>query len=280
MADNPGTSCHRRRKPLSRRVAVIFFVFIAPALLAACDRDRGRPLAPRDNDSPPAPAAQTDPDIQQLLKEYLAFTSEDEIQKALDGICAELPPDAEEVTLQRVDDGDTITLTDGRLVRYIGTDTPEENYQTGVEEPYFEEGRALNERLLENKKILLVYDAEKTDRYNRTLAYVFAKPASGEGKTVFVNAEMVRAGYARAYRYAPNLKYCALMYALEEFAAAQKRGLWQTTPYGFVGSNQSHKFHRLTCKYADAINSYSRVTFKTRREALEAGYAPCNVCRP
>jgi len=280
MADNPGTNRHRRKKPFSRCVAVIFCVFIAPALLAACDRDKGRPLAPRNNDSPPAPAAQADPALQQLLKELITFGSESEIQNALDKICSELPPDAEEVSVQRIIDGDTITLSDGRLVRYVGIDASEKNFQTGTADPCFQEALSLNRQLLENRKILLVYDAEKQDRYNRTVAYVFAKPASGEGKTAFVNAELVRAGYVRAYRYAPNLKYSALMYALEEFAASQKRGMWQTVRYGFVGSNKSHKFHRLTCKYGEGMNSYNRVDFKTRREALEAGYIPCNSCRP
>jgi micrococcal nuclease len=260
-----------------RRAAIIFLLLTAPLLLPACDKDSGRPLAPRSDNASPA---QTDPAVQELLRQLITFDSETEIQSALDNICAELPQDAEEVTVERVNDGDTITLTDGRLVRYTAVDSPEKDYNSGIAEPYFDEARSYNASLLEGKKILLVYDAEKEDRYHRTLAYVFAQPASSAGATVFVNAEMVRSGYSRAYRYPPNVRHCALMYALEEFAASRKRGMWQTVQYGFVGSAKSHKFHRTTCQYAEAMSPANRVEFKTRREALEAGYVPCNFCRP
>jgi micrococcal nuclease len=266
-------------------VRMILLALLIATSLAGCGKDNGDPLAPRnDSSSDAAPPVQLSAEqkavIQRELESLITFTSEEEIQSALDKICAEIPADAEAVSLQEVNDGDTITLADGRRIRYIGIDAPEKNYATGYSAPHADEALKFNEKLLEGKTILLAYDQERYDKYERPLAYVFARPTSGEGKTIFVNAEMVRAGLARAYRYPPNLKYAPFMDALEESAASHKRGIWQDTPYGFAGNMKSRKFHRLTCSYGQSISKQNRIEFKTRRAALEAGYVPCEACQP
>lgn len=119
----------------------------------------------------------------------------------------------EEFRVTRVVDGDTVVLEDGRHVRYIGMDTPEK------ERPYYGEAKRENERLVKGKKVRLEYDVEKTDRYGRTLAYVYA----GD---IFVNAELVKNGYAMIYTFPPNVKYAKTFLALQEEARKQKRGLW------------------------------------------------------
>jgi len=46
----------------------------------------------------------------------------------------------------------------------------------------------------------------------------------------------------------------------------------------YVGNTNSHKFHRGSCRYAGCPNCTAR--FKTREEALKAGYAPGGCCSP
>lgn len=120
---------------------------------------------------------------------------------------------SDEYLVVRVIDGDTIVLADGRHIRYIGIDTPEKGH------PYYSEAKRENERLVKGKKIRLEYDVQKQDRYRRTLAYVYV----GE---IFVNAELVRNGYALIYTVPPDVKYADTFLELQKQARKDKRGLW------------------------------------------------------
>lgn len=120
---------------------------------------------------------------------------------------------ADELRVSRVIDGDTIVLEDGRYVRYIGIDTPEKG------KPYYGEAKRENERLVKGKRVRLELDIGKTDRYGRTLAYVHADD-------IFVNAELVKGGYAVIVTYPPNVKYADEFVALQKEARNNKRGLW------------------------------------------------------
>lgn len=82
-------------------------------------------------------------------------------------------------------DGDTIELTDGRRVRYIGINTPERD------QPYYEEATEANRQLVGNKEVQLEFDVETFDKYGRTLAYVWV-----DG--VMANLEIVHRGFANA----------------------------------------------------------------------------------
>ncbi len=46
----------------------------------------------------------------------------------------------------------------------------------------------------------------------------------------------------------------------------------------YIGNTNSNKFHRVECKYLPA--EHNQVKFKTREEAVEAGYSPCSICQP
>lgn len=126
--------------------------------------------------------------------------------------------------VKRVIDGDTIELKNGMLIRYIGIDTPELRRHINGQWTYrpqrlAEEARAFNQRLVEGKTVRLEYDQERMDQYHRLLAYVFA----GD---LFVNAELVRSGYARVFLYPPNLKYSDLFLRLQQAARDQRKGVW------------------------------------------------------
>ncbi len=108
-----------------------------------------------------------------------------------------------EVEVVDVVDGDTIeVLIDGTEedVRYIGVDTPESVKPGAPVECFGPEASAFNERLVGGERVGLVFDAERRDDYGRLLAYVY------RGET-FVNAELVRRGYATTLTIAPNDGY-------------------------------------------------------------------------
>ncbi len=46
----------------------------------------------------------------------------------------------------------------------------------------------------------------------------------------------------------------------------------------YIGNVKSHKFHRDSCRYASCPNCNAK--FKTREEAIKAGYAPGGCCNP
>ena len=50
---------------------------------------------------------------------------------------------------------------------------------------------------------------------------------------------------------------------------------------GFVGCTATKIFHRPSCKMVKAIEEAgTKVTFTTRAEAIQAGYKPCEDCKP
>ncbi|WP_435366231.1 Ada metal-binding domain-containing protein [Desulfofundulus kuznetsovii] len=49
---------------------------------------------------------------------------------------------------------------------------------------------------------------------------------------------------------------------------------------GYIGNKNSKKFHRPDCRWAAEIAPHNRVEFRSREEAVKAGYVPCKVCRP
>jgi micrococcal nuclease len=132
--------------------------------------------------------------------------------------------DPDRVTVVRVVDGDTIVVRlDGRdeRVRYIGIDTPESVSPDQPVECYGKAAARENRRLVAGRTVTLTFDREERDRYGRLLAYV-RRVADG----MFVNAELVRLGYASTLRIAPNVRYAGKFAALERDARRAHRGLW------------------------------------------------------
>jgi micrococcal nuclease len=122
----------------------------------------------------------------------------------------------------RVVDGDTVEVRlDGRLekVRLIGIDTPESVKPGTPVECYAKAASAETKRLLEGRRVELRFDAERRDRYGRLLAYVYR-----DG--LFVNAELVKRGYARTLTIPPNVAHADLFVRLAREARQGGRGLW------------------------------------------------------
>ena len=48
----------------------------------------------------------------------------------------------------------------------------------------------------------------------------------------------------------------------------------------FVGSKKSNKYHYTWCRWAKKIHLGNAIYFDSVKEARDAGYVPCKVCRP
>ncbi|MEE8317466.1 MAG: thermonuclease family protein [Candidatus Omnitrophota bacterium] len=126
--------------------------------------------------------------------------------------------------VSRVIDGDTIELSNGEILRYIGVNTPELRERIGVNwvynpMPYAELARDFNQDLTEGKSIRLEFDVQKRDRYNRLLAYVYIGDK-------MVNLELVRQGYSMIYTYPPNVKHIEKFLKAQGQAREEEKGLW------------------------------------------------------
>jgi len=124
------------------------------------------------------------------------------------------PPATARVT--RVIDGDTIIIEGGYRVRYIGIDTPETYPEV---EAFGIEAWQANRSLVEGKEVRLEKDVSETDKYDRLLRYVYV----GD---IFVNAELVRQGLARARAYPPDTMYQDSLEEMEAEARGAGRGMW------------------------------------------------------
>lgn len=132
--------------------------------------------------------------------------------------------------VKKVVDGDTFWVDDGSpkglKIRLIGVDAPESKNSRTKEMAYF--GRESSDyltSLIAGRKVRLEYDVGQFDKYGRTLAYVYLEDGT------FVNATLVKNGYATVMTVPPNVKYADTFLKLERKARNQKRGLWRDIGY-------------------------------------------------
>lgn len=123
-------------------------------------------------------------------------------------------------------DGDTIELTTGEKVRYVGIDTPETKHPTKGVQCFGREASARNKELVEGKQILMEKDVSNTDHYGRLLRYIYLPNPEATHEALFINEYLVEQGYAQALTYPPDVKYNKIMIAAQKKAQKEKNGLW------------------------------------------------------
>ena len=146
------------------------------------------------------------------------------LQPCGDGGGSDGPGGRRDARVTRVVDGDTVKVSlRGRseTVRYIGMDTPETVKPHTRVQCFGERASAQNKRLVAGREVTLRLGAEPRDRYGRLLAYVYRR---GDG--LFVNAALVRGGFARTLTIAPNVEHADELRRLQGTARAGKLGLW------------------------------------------------------
>lgn len=130
-------------------------------------------------------------------------------------------PGAEPGYVTRVIDGDTVEVQmNGSVypVRYIGIDAPELPHVC-----YAREATNKNIELVLHQTVMLEKDVRETDYYGRLLRYVYVGDR-------FVNAELVRLGYAQVSTVPPDVRYASYLVQLQQEARDAGRGLWAGCP--------------------------------------------------
>ena len=113
-------------------------------------------------------------------------------------------------------DGDTIVLSDGERIRFLGMNTPEEGMY------FYAEARDILKIMVLGKEVWLEKDISEYDQYGRKLRYVYYKD-------IFVNLEMVKRGFANIFTYPPDVKYSEQFLEAERYARGNDLGLWKSS---------------------------------------------------
>ena len=165
-------------------------------------------------------------------------------------------------TIERVISGDTFKLESGRKIRLIGVDAPEDEPNQKAKEDSERTGQDLKNIIkmgkmatewakvrLEGKKIFLKYDKQKKDDRGAEWVYAYLYDVSGfyggivvrqlyndvqfewwelpeRGSYIFINATIIKGGYATPARNPPNLKYADLFEEAYWEAKEGTEGLW------------------------------------------------------
>lgn len=164
-----------------------------------------------------------------LLDDVVTVLEEEEVDEEVRPAEPAAPtPVTSEHTLhkvKRVIDGDTIViLSDSKdfTVRLIGVDTPESVHPSKPVQCFGLEASEKTKEWLTGRSVWLEQDAtqDTKDKYGRTLAYVYRDDG------LFVNLELLRAGYAYEYTYIIPYKYQREFKEAELEARNTDAGLW------------------------------------------------------
>ena len=137
-------------------------------------------------------------------------------------------PDAPSSKVVYVIDGDTLVISVSgteTVVRLIGVDAPESVHPDAEKNtPEGELSSQWLKRLASDKPVTLEYDVEQTDRYGRTLAYVYLDGS-------LLQDVLLSAGMARTLTMEPNTRYQRHFEQLEKAARENRAGFWDTGFY-------------------------------------------------
>lgn len=106
----------------------------------------------------------------------------------------------------KVIEGTILVLNNGKKVSLIGVEKSTQ-------------AETFMRKVVEGKEVTLKYDLQKVDKDGQTLAYVYLLDGT------FLNAEVIRQGYARSNKKLP-FKYSKVFKHYEKEAKEEKRGVW------------------------------------------------------
>jgi len=172
-------------------------------------------------------------------------------------------------TVAKVVDGDTIKLNDGRTIRYIGLDAPEEG------ECFAEEAKKINSDLVLGKKVRFEMDTNEMDRFGRYLSYLFLQ----DDEEVFVNQYLLQEGAGEFFLDTVNLRYQDLLVQTAEKAHQENKGLWQTCGPCQIKGNLDRMdkrwYHLPSFRHYETTEvnlEHGDRWFCTEEEAISAGF--------
>lgn len=144
-------------------------------------------------------------------------------------LAADCPADrtSERVQVVYVYDGDTVKLSDGRRLRFVGINTPEVSHEGRGPQALAETARTTLQELLDthNRTLLLRHGQQPQDHYGRLLAHAFL----ADGSNVAVH--LLERGLATTLVVPPNTWARQCYQSREDSARSARRGLWALANY-------------------------------------------------
>nr|WP_254797566.1 thermonuclease family protein [Pseudomonas aromaticivorans] len=136
------------------------------------------------------------------------------------------PGPLREAQVARVVDGDTLRLTDGRSVRLIGVNAPEQARRGRPAEPFADAATRHLVQLVaaSGGRVALLAGEQARDHYGRSLAHAFGR----DGRNW--EAQQLTAGLGFAVAMAPNTALVDCQFTAERAARAAGRGVWSQSP--------------------------------------------------
>lgn len=125
----------------------------------------------------------------------------------------------------RVIDGDTFVITDSTRIRLLGVDTPELGRGSNPDEDFSIEATNLTKTIIGNNIVKLTFETKTRDMFDRVLAYVWLTDTEGRD-SVFLQAELLKTGYARIRYYPEGSRYYDVFYNLRRTAMKKDLGIW------------------------------------------------------
>ena len=117
--------------------------------------------------------------------------------------------------VRRIKGVDGIELVDGRVVKYIGVKAP------STKDPGYKQAEAFHRKMAEGKWVNILPGVEPLASDGSLWGFVFIN------RMTFINAELIRHGYAKAYPVEPNTQYQILFQHLQNRATKRKLGIWK-----------------------------------------------------
>ncbi|MBQ9536166.1 MAG: thermonuclease family protein [Desulfovibrionaceae bacterium] len=177
-------------------------------------------------------------------------------------------------------DGDTVKLTDRRVVRIAGIDTPEIAHGDQPEQFYAKVAKKVLEGLVEGHKVTLEQTSTAgKDRYGRVVADILLEDGQSLAEL------MVRQGAAFFYPHRDLLPdFQERLLTLQRTAIRERQGLWAellempVAHSNYIGNKDTLRFFPADCPQALKIKPRNRVYFGTLMDAFVAGFAPARIC--
>lgn len=140
---------------------------------------------------------------------------------------------------QRIVDGDTLVLRDGREVRLVGIQAPKLPLgRAGFKKwPLADEAKSALVRLARGRRLRLLFGGARGDRHGRVLAHL-ARSTDG----TWIQGAMLGLGLARVYSFRDNRAGVAEMLGLERKARAAKRGIWGHPFYAIISHRRAGRY--------------------------------------
>ena len=170
-----------------------------------------------------------------------------------------------EARVKDVVDGDTLVLDDDRQVRLVGIQAPKLplGRKGFVAWPLADKARAELVRLSTGKRVTLYRGGAAQDRHGRVLAQLVVSDGP-DGRPVWLQAAMLRAGLARVYSFSDNRVCVDKLLAMEAVARESRAGIWADSFYAIRDAANPQALR-------DLVDTFQLVEGKVTKAAIVRG---------